>query len=44
MAPLHHHHEMCGWNEYRLFAVFTLISAAFAAIAFFSVSARFAVF
>jgi phospho-N-acetylmuramoyl-pentapeptide-transferase len=44
MAPLHHHLEMCGWNEYRLFAVFTLISAAFAAIAFFSVSARFAVF
>jgi len=44
MAPLHHHLEMCGWNEYRLFAVFTLISAVFAVIAFFSVSARYAVF
>lgn len=44
MAPLHHHLEMCGWNEYKLFFVFTLISAVFAVIAFISVSARFAVF
>jgi phospho-N-acetylmuramoyl-pentapeptide-transferase len=41
MAPLHHHFEMCGWNEYKLFAVFTLVSAIFAVIAYYSVSSRF---
>lgn len=40
MAPLHHHLEMCGWNEYKLFTVFTLISAIFAVISYFAVSAR----
>jgi phospho-N-acetylmuramoyl-pentapeptide-transferase len=42
MAPLHHHLEMCGWSEYRLFAVFTSISAIFAVISYFAVSGRFA--
>ena len=41
MAPLHHHLEMSGWSEYKLFFVFTAISAVFAVISFFSVSARF---
>lgn len=41
MAPLHHHLEMSGWSEYRLFFVFTLISAAFAVLSFFSVSLRY---
>ncbi|MFI3140722.1 MAG: phospho-N-acetylmuramoyl-pentapeptide-transferase [Clostridia bacterium] len=26
MAPIHHHFEMCGWNEKKIVAVFTLIS------------------
>lgn len=43
MAPLHHHLEMSGWSEYKLFFVFSAISAIFAVISFFSVSARFAV-
>ncbi|NMA24559.1 MAG: phospho-N-acetylmuramoyl-pentapeptide-transferase [Clostridiales bacterium] len=43
MAPLHHHLEMSGWSEYRLFFVFTLISAVFAVISFFSVSLRYPV-
>ena len=30
MAPLHHHLEMCGWSEYKIFTVFTIISAIFA--------------
>lgn len=33
MAPLHHHLELCGWSEYKLFAVFTAITAAFCALA-----------
>ena len=37
MAPLHHHFEMCGWSEYKLFVVFTAISAAFAVISYFGV-------
>jgi phospho-N-acetylmuramoyl-pentapeptide-transferase len=41
MAPLHHHLELSGWSEYRLFAVFTLVSAAFAVISYFAVSARY---
>ncbi|SHH92882.1 Phospho-N-acetylmuramoyl-pentapeptide-transferase [Sporobacter termitidis DSM 10068] len=41
MAPLHHHFEMSGWSEYKLFAVFTLVSAIFAVVSFFAVSARF---
>ena len=41
MAPLHHHFEMCGWSEYKLFAVFTSVSALFAVISFFGVSNRY---
>ena len=41
MAPIHHHFEMCGWSEYKLFAVFTGVSAIFAVISFFSVVNRF---
>ena len=41
MAPLHHHFEMSGWSEKKLFAVFTTISAIFAAISFYSVYYRF---
>jgi len=41
MAPIHHHFEMCGWSEYKLFTVFTTVSAVFAVIAFFSVYLRY---
>jgi len=41
MAPVHHHFEMSGWSEYRLFAVFTSVSAVFALISYFGVSQRF---
>lgn len=26
MAPIHHHFEMCGWNENKIVAVFTAVS------------------
>ena len=26
MAPIHHHFEMCGWNEKKIVKVFTLVS------------------
>ncbi len=41
MAPLHHHLEMSGWGERRIFTVFTAISAAFACLSFFAVMNRF---
>ncbi|MBQ8975517.1 MAG: phospho-N-acetylmuramoyl-pentapeptide-transferase [Oscillospiraceae bacterium] len=41
MAPLHHHFEMCGWSEYKLFAVFTAVSAVFAIISYFAVHTRY---
>jgi len=40
MAPLHHHFEMCGWSEKKLFVVFTAVSAAFAVISYFGVRGR----
>lgn len=40
MAPIHHHFEMLGWSEHKLFAIFTTVSAIFAAIAFFGVYQR----
>ena len=40
MAPLHHHFEMCGWSEVKLFAVFTLVSAVFAVISYYGVFYR----
>ena len=41
MAPLHHHLELCGWSEYKLFAVFTTVSVVFAVISYFGVVNRF---
>ncbi len=35
MAPIHHHFEMCGWSEIKVFTVFTAVSAAFALLAWF---------
>jgi len=37
MAPIHHHFEMCGWNEYKVFAIFTAVSVIFAVISVFGV-------
>lgn len=27
MSPIHHHFEMCGWNEKKIVVVFTLVTA-----------------
>ena len=40
MAPLHHHFEMCGWSEYKIFAVFSAVSVVFAVISYFGVNMR----
>jgi phospho-N-acetylmuramoyl-pentapeptide-transferase len=41
MAPIHHHFEMCGWSEYKLFVVFTTVSVVFAVVSFFGVYMRY---
>lgn len=41
MAPLHHHLEMGGWSEAKLFFVFTGISLAFCILACFGVIGRY---
>lgn len=41
MAPLHHHFEMCGWNEKKIVAVFTAVSALMCLLAYWGVADRF---
>jgi phospho-N-acetylmuramoyl-pentapeptide-transferase len=41
MAPIHHHFELGGWNERKLFFVFTAVSILFAVISFFAVRQRY---
>lgn len=37
MSPIHHHFEMCGWSEKKIVAVFTLVAAAGAALAYIGI-------
>ena len=37
MAPIHHHFEMCGWSEVKIWTVFVLVTAAMCVIAYFGV-------
>lgn len=41
MAPLHHHFEMCGWSEIKLFALFSGITMALCILAFWGVMGRY---
>jgi phospho-N-acetylmuramoyl-pentapeptide-transferase len=43
MAPIHHHFELCGWSEYKLFFVFAGVSAAFAAVSYLAARLRYPV-
>lgn len=42
MAPLHHHFELCGWSEYKLFWVFSGITAVMCIISYIAVAGRYA--
>lgn len=35
MSPIHHHFEMCGWNEVKIVFVFSLVTALFSLIGCF---------
>lgn len=43
MAPLHHHLEMGGWSEVKLFCVFSLITAFMCLLSFWGIMGRIAV-
>jgi len=36
MTPIHHHFEMCGWNEVKIVFVFSLVTAIFASVGCFA--------
>ena len=38
MAPIHHHFEMCGWNEEKICLVFTGVSAVMCILAWLGIS------
>lgn len=40
MAPLHHHFEMGGWSEYKLFTMFTGITALLCVLSYLGVMGR----
>lgn len=37
MSPIHHHFEMCGWDERKIVIVFTLVTVAFCTVAYFGI-------
>ena len=37
MAPIHHHFEMCGWSEVKIWTVFVLVTVLMCVIAWFGV-------
>ena len=41
MTPIHHHVEMGGWSEVKIFTVFTLLTVALCILAWFGVVGRF---
>ena len=41
MTPIHHHFEMCGWCEEKIFTVFTVITLVMCLLAWFGVAGRY---
>lgn len=41
MTPIHHHFEMGGWSEVKIFTVFTLLTVALCILAWFGIVGRF---
>ena len=41
MTPIHHHFEMCGWSEYRIFTVATVATVVLCVLAWIGVLGRF---
>ena len=41
MTPIHHHFEMCGWSEEKIFAVFVSVTAILCVLSYFGTAGRF---
>ena len=41
MTPIHHHFELCGWSEVKIFTVFTAITFVMCVLAWLGVRGRF---
>lgn len=41
MAPLHHHFELCGWSEEKIFTIFVSITCLMCVLAWFGVRNRY---
>jgi len=41
MTPIHHHFEMCGWKEKKIFFVFSGVTALLCVLAWFGIAGRF---
>ena len=40
MSPIHHHFEMCGWSEVKIFTVFTAVTVVACALAYLGITNR----
>lgn len=40
MAPIHHHFEMCGWSEEKIFGVFVSVTAVLCVLTYFGTVGR----
>ncbi|MBE6954810.1 MAG: phospho-N-acetylmuramoyl-pentapeptide-transferase [Ruminococcaceae bacterium] len=40
MSPIHHHFEMCGWSEVKIFTIFTAITVVFCVLAYLGIMNR----
>ena len=41
MAPIHHHFEMCGWSEEKIFVVFVTVTCLMCVAAWFGLQGRY---
>ncbi len=41
MTPIHHHFEMCGWSEVKIFTVFVTVTALLCILTYFGTAFRF---
>lgn len=41
MTPIHHHFELCGWSEEKIFWIFTSVTAVLCVLTYFGTAGRF---
>lgn len=41
MTPIHHHFELCGWKEEKIFGVFVTLTAVFCVLAYLGTAGRY---